>query len=583
MEAKSATDLLSEAGFAFWFDGTEAMPPGSILDAINTGLMLADARQPDMPIVYMNRSAEAITGYRTVEMIGKNCRFLQGAERQQPEIETIRTSIKAGQASKVILKNFRKNGSPFWNQVQLIPLFDDEQKLTHYLSVFADVTNYREALAQAEISTRFDPLTGLPNRQGAREELSALLARRRTGELAVATCEIKGLRDINNTFGIEVGDALLRLAANRLKSLPSIDCTARLSSGRFLLVIQAADSDGILAVAKTALEALEQPYMVLGTALCPPAVCGYTLLERRLVDAETLLREASIASTGAQPDGGGSIRQFNASADAAAKTRLRLMSEIQNALRNDEFVLHYQPKINVGTGTIVGAEALLRWQHPLFGLQLPGRFLPLVEKSNLIIDIGRLTLAQAARFAARINGDRTVEPLCVAVNISPIHFRRDDFAPDLAILLEENGCRPEWLSLELVETVLAETTPGTMRTFTKLREMGIGIAVDDFGVGYSNLIYLRDLPLTELKIDQTFVRHVDSRPDNAMIVRAVSGLAREFGLSVVAEGVESQTEHEAILNLGCNLGQGFHYNRPLEAADFLRLIVRQEVLTVSDP
>jgi PAS domain S-box-containing protein len=499
-----------DISIALKFLDDEAFLPSGILADVNTGLIVADARLPDMPIVHINAGAENITGYRSEELIGKNCRFLQGNERSQPQIQIMRRSLELGRACNVTLRNFRKDGSPFWNEVRLMPLFDRNQALIYYAGMLSDVTASRNALLNAEHTARFDAQTGLLNRQGVIEELTTILSSDQSGELAVATCQLEELADIANTTGEEVGDELMRIAGKRMQGLASIAWTARLAFGRFLLVIQADDRKSIGEIIQSALQAMEMPYTIFGTSFALTATCGYTFLERRPENAANLMRQSALAATWARAEGSGSIMQFSAAADKAMKSRLRLISDLQIALREDELILNYQPKVDPTSGRIVGAEALLRWRHALFGMQPPSRFLPLVEKSNMIVDIGRLSLVKAAVFSARINQGRGEDPLPIAVNISPAHFRRDDFVTELCVALNAANARPEWIALELTETVLAEATPAMIRNFAELREMGIGIAVDDFGVGYSNLTYLRDFPLTELKIDQSFIRGIVS-------------------------------------------------------------------------
>jgi PAS domain S-box-containing protein len=562
------------------FLNEEAWLPSTILEDVEVGLIVADARNPDMPIVYVNAGCEKITGYSSDDFVGKNCRFLQGTESNQPQVRRMRDALRNGRACKVILRNFRKDGSAFWNDVRLTPLFDRNGTLTHYAGFLGDVTESRDALLKAQWHARFDPRTGLLNRQGSIDELNTMLAADPQGDLAVATCQLEGLLDIANTVGEEFGDALVRIAAQRVLALPSVVSTARLPFGRLLMIIQAEQPSEIMETLLSALEALEEPYVVFDTSFALAPTCGYTLLGGRRETAENLVREAATASTGAREQGPGSINEFSPAADKALKSRIRLMSDLQTAIRDNELILHYQPKVDLLSGLIVGAEALLRWEHALFGIQPPSRFLPMAEKSNMISEIGRRSLTNAAIFATRINRTRPGAPFPIAVNISPTHFKHDSFVSELCDILSASDAQPEWISLELIETVLAEATPAMIRNFAELREMGVGIAVDDFGVGYSNLTYLRDFPLTELKIDQTFVRGVESSPANAAIVRAVVGMAREFGLKVVAEGIETEAEHDSIVGLGCLLGQGYYYSVPVEADILEAMLTRPDCLPV---
>ena len=261
------------------------------------------------------------------------------------------------------------------------------------------------------------------------------------------------------------------------------------------------------------------------------------------------------------------IRQAGAALHRSKRSRLRLTSELQHAVAENEFLFHYQPKFDLQTGALVGAEALLRWNHGLFGVQLPGRFIGVAEETGLILDIGEWGRRAVARFAAEINRGRAT-PIRFSLNVSTIELTHGDLVSSVARAIEESDADPAWLTLELTETLMAEDTPALLTLFNRLREVGVGLSVDDFGMGYSNLRYIERFPLSEIKIDKHFVRDISNSSAKQIIVAAVVDLGRELGLDIVAEGIETNAERETLQSMNCPYGQGYLLGRPISDRDF---------------
>lgn len=551
------------------------------LDASPTGILIADLTQKDAPIAYANLSAAKITGYEISELLGRNCRFLQGNDRQQPEIEVMREAITNQKSCMVTLRNFRKDGSVFWNQVSLTPIFDDAGRLVQYFAGLRDVSDYREAIDRLEKLATTDALTGLPSHERFRSFLKTRLSREDSGSIAVVVLKIGDLDEINQAFGTEVGDEVVSMAAGRLLKLQGTPLASRLLDGCFVLAMEIGCPNEMEAEIRAIQCLLTGACKIAGATISLSVSIGYTLCDRAGVSGDQFIREASVAAYQAKRAGYDEIRIFDAVAAAAVHSRLRLTGELRQAIEEEAFVAYYQPKVVMSSGAIIGAEALVRWKHPVFGLQPPSLFIPAAEESGLIAEIGAQVLRQATRFAAKLNRNRSEEQYVrIAVNVARIQIRRTEIVRQIEDALAEAGAKPEWIGIELTEDLLVEISPKTASTFEALRELGIGIALDDFGSGYSSLHYLRDLPFTEVKVDRSFISKIDRCPKNAAIVRAILQMANALEMCTTCEGIETQIERDMLSELGGKYGQGYFFSLPLDSADFEWLLQHHRQLPV---
>ena len=379
------------------------------LESFSDGVAIADISLPDTPVIYVNSAIGRITGYDVAELLGHNCRFLQGTDRQQPEIRQMAAAIRERRDIDVVLRNYRKDGTLFWNELRLRPLRDTAGDVRHYLAVMRDVTASRELTDQLHRVTTFDELTGLLTRRGF---LAGLDEARHDTDMVVLCCDTDQLRDVNGTYGRSAGDAVLCELANRLRAAPEVVVAARLAAGQFALALRLPPvPDAAASVAHLRARIL-RPFTLPGITVALTVTLGWTCTTaRRETTAETLLIRAETALYAAKSAGRGEIRAYDPAIEHESRRRLRLTAELRTALSNDELALHYQPKVEIATGRIIGMEALLRWHHPVFGLQAPDRFLDVAEESGLIIDIGAWALAEACRFAvAQQYGTRTKAP-----------------------------------------------------------------------------------------------------------------------------------------------------------------------------
>ena len=541
---------------------TEAAVPGSaaslVVNHVSDGVLIADMRLRGHPIVGVNTAFETITGYSAADVIGKNCRYLQGNDRLQPEIAEIRAALAEGRACAVTLRNYRRDGVMFRNSLRLEPLRDDDGNLTHFVGLIRDVTH----------SAGIDRLTGLLDRYGLLDRL-AQLELTAAPILLVIKLDIVRFHDVNNGFGYDAGDALLRAVAARLVTLPAA-AISRVDSNNFALAFDLDDVSRAAGIVDNVLDLLKPRFVLPGTSLAVQFASGFTIGAAG-ADPLQLVRQAGAALQRSKATPTHAPHPFAAVDERDARNRIRLANELQTAVPNEELLFHYQPQVDLGSGAVVGAEALLRWNHGAFGLQLPGRFIGVAEETGAMMEIGAWGLRTIAGYAARINRERQ-PAIRFAFNVSVIEFMRRDMVAYVEHVLVETGCQAEWLTLELTENLMVPEPDDIRRAFEQLRRLGVNISIDDFGTGYSNLRYLERFPLSEIKIDRSFVRDVAHSAAKRIIVESVVRLGAALDILVVAEGIETDAERSIVQDLGCSVGQGYLFSVPLIERQFEQLL-----------
>ena len=424
-----------------------------------------------------------------------------------------------------------------------------------------------------------DRLTGLPNRTLLHDRLGQELARaRREGSMvAVLLLDLDSFRDVNDTLGHPVGDQLLCAVAQRITAaVRATDTLARLGGDEFTLVQpQIRQTAEVIALADKILATLTMPFDVDGQEIHASTSIGIALFPQDGLDPDTLLKHAELALYRAKALGRNQFRFFEAAMDEEAQARRRLERELRLGLERGEFVLHYQPQLELASGRLAGVEALIRWNHPERGLVLPGAFIPAAEANGLIRPLGAWVLREACR-QAKAWRERGWD-LSVAVNLSPAQLRHSQFLPTIGDALEAAGLEPARLELEITEGVLMENFEQQGDSFLRgLTADGVRLALDDFGIGYSSLAYLRHLPVKTIKIDRSFVRDLGQDPDALALVRAIVTLGHSLRKRVVAEGVENATQLELLRELGCDEAQGFHIARPLDTEQLENLLATRD-------
>ena len=441
---------------------------------------------------------------------------------------------------------------------------------------FTDVTDERSSLSHALSLARVDELTGLANRRAFVDAVRAAITRAEAGvgEFAVLSLDLDHFKDVNDTLGHPAGDELLKAVAERLRGHSrASDTVARFGGDEFAIVATAVEgSNGVETLAEKLIRVISEPFMIEGNQIYSGVSIGIDVYGPGSSDPETLLSHADLALYQAKTSGGGGYRFFTQAMDTEARTRVTLAAELREAITGDQLFLLYQPQISLETGEMIGVEALVRWRHPERGVVGPDTFIPVAEQMGLMVRLGQWVLSSACR-QARLWIDDGLAPGRMCVNLSAVQFKAPlSLEADIAIVLAETGLPPERLELELTETVLMNVTREDGDVLKRLNRSGVAISIDDFGTGYSSLDYLRRFPVSRIKIAQTFVQNMETSPGDAAIVKATIGLARDLGMAVIAEGVETPAQLVALRNWGCGEVQGYLFGRPQSPTDIAQLL-----------
>jgi diguanylate cyclase (GGDEF)-like protein/PAS domain S-box-containing protein len=532
------------------------------LDASVNAILITGASECGHLIEYANPAFQRITGYDPTEVIGQDCRFLQRDDRQQEALAAIRAGLAANHEVSVVLRNYRKNGALFWNQLVIAPVPDQGGTATHHIGVINDVTELMRYQEQLEYQANYDNLTRLPNRNLLRERLQQAL--RRGVDLAVIFIDLDGFKNVNDSLGHSVGDRLLGVVGDRLsrcKRRPS-DTVARHGGDEFVIVTEGVDKESIINWMERVRALVSEPVMLDGTELYVGCSMGASLFPQDGNDVETLMKKADLAMYRAKDMGRNTFQFFQPEMNASVGARLSLERRLRRALRDGEFLLHYQPQVDIGTGRIVGMEALVRWLDPEVGLVPPSAFIPVAEESGLIGPLSEWVLREACR-QNKAWQDEGLPPARVSVNLSARQFQQRNIAKLVMSILEETGLEPRYLELELTESTIMRNAEEAIMMLNELHALGIGLAIDDFGTGYSSLSYLKRFPVDRLKIDRSFVSDIGDSSDDETITSAIIALARSLDLQVIAEGVETAAQLNFLKERECHEMQGYFFARPM--------------------
>ncbi len=546
------------------------------LESSSNGVMITSSTQLDHPIVYVNPAFERITGYTAAEVVGQSGRFLVRDDLAQKGLTEIRAALRERREGHTILRNYRKDGQMFWNELSIAPVRDESGEMTtHFVSIINDVSARIAYEQQLEYHATHDVLTGLANRSLLHDRINqSILQAKRAGKLVgVLLLDLDRFKLINDGFGHAPADNLLKAVAERLNHcVRDTDTVARLGGDEFVVVAGSIDDpDSLAGVAAKILRQLAQPLDIEGKEVFVTASIGIATYPRDGDHGEALLRNADVAMYRVKEHGRNSYRFYAPEMNHMALDRLDMEGNLRRALERDEIAVFFQPILSLATGRIVGAEALARWNHPRIGMIHPPEFIPLAEETGLIIPLGervlRLVCTQIAAWQAA-----GLPPLRVAINLSARQFRQDDLPRLVGRVLEETGVSGSALELELTESMVMHDVDNAISMLRDLKQLGVDLSLDDFGTGYSSLSYLKRFPIDALKIDRSFVRDIDSEADDAAIAHAVIAMAHSLGLRVIAEGVESEAQLELLRKYGCDDFQGFLFSRAVPAEEFALLV-----------
>jgi diguanylate cyclase (GGDEF)-like protein/PAS domain S-box-containing protein len=547
----------------------------AVFEQAREGFVIADR---DGRVVTVNQAFCEISGYDMDELQGQQTAALGLGIGRREVRRQVRTALQTSGHWQGEVRTSRKDGSLYTCWAAITQQRDAHGAVTHYIGILNDITEFREVERSLVRLAHVDTLTDLPNRSLLADRVGQLtsVSRRDHRPFALMFMDLDQFKNINDTLGHSVGDALLGEVARRLQgSLREVDTVARLGGDEFAVLLPGANAAGAELVAGKLLERLAEPCMVQGHELSMTMSIGIATYPSDGDDYEILSRNADTAMYRAKHEGKATWRFFAAGMQQRSARQLQLESALRRALERGELLLHYQPQLDGNGERLVGVEALLRWKHPEFGMVSPAEFIPLAETSGQIVAIGEWVLRTAvAQLKAWM--DAGVPPMVVAVNLSAVQFRHAGLPDVVARALSDAGLAAQHLELELTESVTANPA-AAIAMMDALHALGVRLSLDDFGTGYSSLSYLKRFPLHTLKIDQSFVRDIDTDPDDRAIVQAIIQMARALDLKTIAEGVETDAQHQFLRREGCDMMQGYRFCRPMDAAALEMWIAGREV------
>ena len=561
----------------------------AIMDNVPVGVIFVRNR-----IIHLaNRQVEHIFGYEHDELLGRSSRIFYLSDEQFSIVGSLaygENTLKSG-VFEIELQLARKDGSHFWARLRG-SVFNSTDPQNGSIWVFEDITEQRRAEEEIERLAFYDALTGLPNRRLMLDRLGRALtncARHQT-QGALMITDLDNFKTLNDTLGHDVGDRLLKEAAARLENcVRKGDTVARMGGDEFLIILEDLDGNGAAAmqaesVARKIQDHLSRPYLLdcalpgepIGTSVhrCTSST-GIALFFDTSLSGDELMKRADTAMYQAKAAGRNTLRFFDPEMQAAVSARAALEVDLRRAIDEEQFLLVFQPQVDA-QGNVIGAEALLRWQHPKRGLVAPDDFVAVAEEAGLIIPIGQWVVESVCDCLARWAESPATAPLTLALNVSARQFHHAGFVNQVLAALDRSHAEPQRLKLELTESLLLGDVEDVVRTMNSLKNRGIGFALDDFGTGYSSLFYLKRLPLDQLKIDKSFVRDVLTDTNDATIARSIVALARSLGLSVIAEGVETEAQRDFLAENGCTTFQGYFFSPPLPPGEFARFVQQSQ-------
>jgi diguanylate cyclase (GGDEF)-like protein/PAS domain S-box-containing protein len=537
---------------------------------IQTSPLAIFTRDMNDLVTSWNPAAEKMFGWSAAEAIGHPVPYVP--REKLPEYGGLALKVKSGESinQRELLRQ-RRDGSPIHISLSIAPLRSADGELSGYLSIVADITERKAAEKRIEFLAYHDALTGLPNRlllQDRFEQAKAYASRADT-KVALLFIDLDNFKSINDTLGHDAGDALLKQIATRLSGcVRETDTISRQGGDEFLILLpDLIHVDDTAPVLVKVMERMQMPIQAQGHEISTSISMGVTVYPDDGASFEVLLKKADMAMYKAKDDGRNTYRFFDEAMNVEAVEHLFIRNGLRRALDRSEFVLHYQPQIDLTSNTVIGVEALIRWNHPELGMVSPARFIPVSEESGLIVQIGDWVLREACRQAVAWQRAGLPE-ICMAVNLSAVQFKRGNVEQSVIHALEDSGFNPVMLELELTESILIQNVEIVLESVKRLKLLGVKLSIDDFGTGYSSLSYLKRFDIDKLKIDQSFVRDLATDPDDAAIVRAIIQMARSLNLRTIAEGVETVEMLHQLRVFQCDEAQGYHFARPMPADEF---------------
>ena len=541
------------------------------------GMIVTDANGI---ILQVNQAITDVTGYSAEDAVGKTTAMLKSGRHDAAFYRNMWEALTHEGCWSGEIWNQRKDGGVYPEWLSISGIKNAEGKVTHYLGTYSNIHDPKEAERKIIELAFYDPLTGLPNRRLLLDRLNHAMAAcvREAQYGAILLLDLDDFKTLNDTRGHDIGDQLLVAVAQRLReTLREADSAARLGGDEFVILLEGLSKDqagaatNAEAIAEKIRVAIAEPFTLKDTAHYATSSIGVTLFHDHGDDAETLFRQADLALYQAKDAGRDTIRFYSPMMQALVDERARIEIGLRRALAEGEFILYYQSQVD-GNNQLTGAEALLRWQPPGQPLIEPDNFIPIAEDSGLIVPMSSWVLESVCHLLASWAGDPATQSLSISINISARQFQQPDFVDEVKSALQRSGARPDRIMLELTESLLLKNVDKAIQTMERLKEAGVRFSIDDFGIGYSSLAYLKRLPLDQIKIDRSFVRDITSDPEDRAIVQAIISLAHSLELEVIAEGVETSAQREFLVAHNCDAYQGYLFSHPVPLEKFALLL-----------
>ncbi len=545
---------------------------GKVFDSTADGIVITDAAGI---VQSANPAFLRLTGYEEHEIVGRNARIFSSGRQDRAFYETMWGALTNSGYWKGEIWNRKKSGEIYLKTMTITGIRDSDGSYCNYAAVHSDVISHEQNLERVHYLANHDPLTGLPNRSHCNDRLIRALqaAPRHKSVVGVLVLDLDRFGQINETLGYLAGDELLQAVSALLAShIGPNDTVARLGGDQFAVIVEGAGcGDELADMAKNLLAALAAPMTILDCPLYVTASIGISMFPGDGTDAHMLLQRATTAAEQAKARGRNGYRFFTDEMNQRSRRRLAIEAELRQAIDQGELRIHYQPKIDMNTMAIAGAEALVRWQHPERGLLAPGEFIPVAEEAGLVAGVNEWVLETACRDARRWWADGI--PVAVAVNLSACQFRQRQLGEVVRRALARSGLDSALLELEITENMAMENAEETFLTLAELVSIGVSFSIDDFGTGYSSFGYLKRYPVSTLKIDRSFIQDITA-DEHVVIPQAIISMAHSLGMKVVAEGIETEYQLSALKACNCDIGQGYFFSRPLPPEQFIEFCHR---------
>lgn len=547
------------------------------IEASIHGVAIIDISKANFPIIYVNKAFERITGYTEKQILGQNLIALRGNHAEDVNHKRITLAIKELREEIVEVEGYRRNDESYWCEISVAPVSDSSAQVKHYVCLINDITQRREMEKQLIKQATHDSLTDLPNRVLLidRVDQAILQAKKKNSILAFLFLDLDRFKMINDTLGHSIGDKLLQAVSSRLLiATNDFDTVCRLGGDEFVILLQDLGSEQqAQQIADKILRSIAKPFQIDQHDLKVTGSIGISYFPKDGIDYESLMKSADLSMYHAKDSGRATYRTYDKEMNTRIINHMQLDNALRHSLKKEEFHLVYQPLINLAENKIVGFEALLRWHSHILGAVPPSDFIGMAEENGLILEIGMWVLKEACSQLVRWH-QLGYSELTMAVNLSGRQLRQSHLPELIKKTLSETGLSPNYLELELTESLLVENIKHSIETMYALKDMGSKLVIDDFGTGYSSLSYLKQFPVDKLKIDRSFISELINQESDAAIARAIINLGHSLNLEVLAEGVETELQRQFILNNSCDYAQGYYFTPPLKADELNEFLLK---------